>query len=142
MKGNDAISGALGMKTIKETTIIDVETDEKLPVTYRPSLDDGKEVENDVKYVRQNFYDLIEKGHNAIDELLAVADQSQHPRAYEVLATMLKTMSEINKDLLDTHEKKQKLTGQKADKPEQTVNNNLFVGSTNDLLKLLNKDDE
>lgn len=141
MKSNDAISGALGMKTIRETTIIDVESDEKLPVTYRPSLDDGKEIENDVKYVRKNFYDLIEKGHNAIDELLAVADQSQHPRAYEVLANMLKTMSEINKDLLDTHEKKQKLTGQKPEKQEQTVNNNLYVGSTSDLLKLLHKDE-
>lgn len=141
MKSDDVISETLGMKTIKETTIIDIESDKPLPVTYRPSLDNGKEIETDIKYVRQNMYDLIEKGHSAIDELLAVADQSQHPRAYEVLANMLKTMGDMNKDLLDMHEKKQKLTGEKPDKPE-TVNNNLYVGSTSELLALLNKDDE
>jgi hypothetical protein len=54
---------------------------------------------------------------------------------------MIKTMGDMNKDLLDMHEKKQKLTGQKAE-PEKTVNNNLYVGSTSELLKLLNKDDE
>lgn len=140
MKSVDAISESLGMKTIKETTIIDIENDTPLPVTYRPSLDKGNEIETDAKYVRQNMYDLLEKGHSAIDELLAVADQSQHPRAYEVLATMIKTMGDINKDLLDSHEKKQKLTGERAEKPE-TVNNNLYVGSTSELLKILNKDD-
>lgn len=141
MKSDDVISESLGMKTIKETTIIDIESDKPLPVTHRPSLDNGKEIETDTKYVRQNMYDLIEKGHSAIDELLAVADQSQHPRAYEVLANMLKTMGDMNKDLLDMHEKKQKLTGEKPDKPD-TVNNNLYVGSTSELLALLNKDDE
>jgi len=118
-----------------------IEQEEKLPTTYRPSLETDKEIENDTKYVRQNFYDLIEKGHGAIDELLAVADQSQHPRAYEVLANMIKTMGDMNNDLLAMHEKKQKLTGEKPEKPD-TVNNNLYVGSTSDLLKLLNKENE
>lgn len=142
MKSDDKISDTLGMRTVKETTIIDIENDAPLPTTYRPSLhqNEGKEIATDTAYVRQNLYDLIEKGHRSIDELLNVADQSQHPRAYEVLATMLKTMGDLNKDLLDSHEKKQKLTGQKAETPE-TVNNNLYVGSTSDLLKLLNKDD-
>lgn len=119
-----------------------IQQDDKapLPTTYRPSLESDKEFENDTKYIRQNFYDLIEKGHSAIDELLAVADQSQHPRAYEVLANMLKTMGDINKDLLEMHAKKQKITGEKPS--ENTVNNNLYVGSTSDLLKLLNKDDD
>lgn len=141
---DDKISDTLGMKTVKETTIIDVESDSPLPTTYRPSLhenDSAKEIDTDSKYVRQNLYDLIEKGHRSVDELLAVADQSQHPRAYEVLANMIKTLGDMNKDLLDMHEKKQKLLGQKADVPD-TVNNNLYVGSTSDLLKLLNKDDD
>jgi hypothetical protein len=99
------------------------------------------EIETDVRYVRQNMYDLIEKGHRSIDELLNVADQSQHPRAYEVLATMIKTMGDMNKDLLDMHEKKQKITGEKPE-PVETVNNNLFVGSTSELLKLMRKDDK
>ncbi|MDB4726255.1 terminase [bacterium] len=118
------------------------QSEQKLPTTYKPSLNKNpkEEIDNDTKYIRQNFYDLIEKGHGAIDELLAVADQSQHPRAYEVLATMIKTMGDMNNDLLAMHEKKQKLSEEKPDSPE-TVNNNLYVGSTSDLLKLLNKDE-
>lgn len=126
---------------VKETHIIEIGNEEKLPTTYRPSLESDKELDTDTKYVRQNFYDLIEKGHGAIDELLAVADQSQHPRAYEVLANMLKTMGDMNNDLLAMHEKKQKLTGEKPEEKKETVNNNLFVGSTSELLKLMNKDD-
>jgi len=138
MKDNEQLDDILDIKT---TTIVEVGNEEKLPTTYRPSLDSDKELDTDTKYVRQNFYDLIEKGHGAIDELLAVADQSQHPRAYEVLATMIKTMGDMNNDLLGMHEKKQKLSGEKPEDKKETVNNNLFVGSTSELLKLMNKDD-
>jgi len=135
---HDILDDVLNMNS----SIIEHEDNKVLPTTYRPSLESDKEIETDTKYVRQNMYDLIEKGHRSIDELLAVADQSQHPRAYEVLANMIKTMGEMNKDLLDMHAKKQKLTGEKPDTQENTVNNNLYVGSTSDLLKLLNKDDD
>jgi hypothetical protein len=144
---NDKISDSLGMKTVKETTIIDIEDDNApLPTTYRPSLhqNPGNEIETDAAYVRQNMYDLIEKGHRSIDELLNVADQSQHPRAYEVLANMLKTMGDLNKDLLDSHQKKQKLTGEAPEGPKEITNNHLHVGTTSDLLKIINdkkKDD-
>jgi hypothetical protein len=134
-KGKDIIGEVLDLNPI--------DGEAALPTSYRPSLHENskKEVDTDTKYVRQNLYDLIEKGHRSVDELLAVADQSQHPRAYEVLATMIKTLGEMNKDLLDVHEKKQKLMGEKPEAPE-TINNNLYVGSTSDLLALLNKDDE
>ena len=137
MKNNDILNDVLNMNPVEKV-------EKKLPTTYRPSLDEEQdiELENDTKYVRQNFYDLIEKGHGAIDELLAVADQSQHPRAYEVLANMLKTMGDMNKDLLDMHKKKQDLTGKKPAEKIQNTQNNLYVGSTSDLLKLINKDDE
>jgi hypothetical protein len=122
---------------------IDIEPDNKvLPTTYRPSLESADEINTDARYVRQNMYDLIEKGHGAIDELAAIADQSQHPRSYEVLATLIKTMGDLNKDLLDMHEKKKKLQSGEVEKPEsKTVNNNLFVGSTSELLKMMNKND-
>jgi hypothetical protein len=131
------------VKTIDMENILNMmpedDNDNKLPTTYRPSLSNDKdEIDTDAKYVRQNLYDLLEKGHGAIDELLAVADQSQHPRAYEVLATMIKTMVETNRDLLDLHQKKKALI-EKEKQPESTVNNNLFVGSTKDLLEMLNK---
>lgn len=138
MKDNAQLDDILDVKT---TTIVEIGNEEKLPTTYRPSLEDDKELDTDTKYVRQNFYDLIEKGHGAIDELLAVADQSQHPRAYEVLANMIKTMGDMNNDLLAMHERKQKLTGKTPEEKKETVNNNLFVGSTSELLKLMNKDD-
>lgn len=131
---NDTISDVLNMTPL--------EKEERLPTTYRPSLENDQEAETDVRYVRQNLYDLIEKGHGAIDELLAIADQSQHPRSYEVLANMIKTMVETNKDLLDMHDKKKKLLSQEIETQSSTVNNNLFVGSTSELLKLLNKDDD
>ena len=142
MKDDKHMKNLNDVLDVKETHIIEIDDGDKpLPTTYRPSLHEtDKEIDNDTKYVRQNFYDLIEKGHSAIDELLAVADQSQHPRAYEVLATMIKTMGDMNNDLLGMHEKKQKLTGEKPEDKKETVNNNLFVGSTSELLKLMNKD--
>lgn len=131
---NDTISEVLDM--------VPLEKEERLPTTFRPSLENDEEAQTDVRYVRQNLYDLIEKGHGAIDELLAIADQSQHPRSYEVLANMIKTMVDTNKDLLDMHDKKKKLLAQETESQTSTVNNNLFVGSTSELLKLLNKEDD
>ena len=140
MKTKDTISDIL------DITPIDVTVEgEKLPTTYKAPKedDDYKQIDTDTRYVRQNMYDLIEKGHGAIDELLAVADQSQHPRAYEVLANMIKTMGDMNKDLIDMHEKKKKLK-QDVDAPEEksVTNNNLFVGSTSELLNLMNKNND
>lgn len=133
------ITNALNMNPIT----IDHEDDKVLPTTYRPSLEKGNDLETDAKYVRQNLYDIIEKTFGAADELRAVADQSQHPRAYEVYATMIKTLMDANKDLLDMHEKKKKLDVPDEEKPQsKTVNNNLFVGSTSELLKMMNQDNE
>lgn len=137
---NDILNDVLNMNG---EVIVQGDDSKTLPTAYKSSRDVPveKELENDTKYVRQNFYDLIEKGMGSIDELLAVADQSQHPRAYEVLATMIKSMADINKDLLDMHEKKQKLTGEKPQAEEQKTVNNLYVGSTAELLKMMHKDD-
>lgn len=137
MRSKDKISDILDITPLE----VDESDDKKLPTTYRAPVDDNKEVETDTKYVRQNMYDLIEKGHGAIDELLIIADQSQHPRSYEVLAGLIKTMGEMNKDLIDMHEKKKKLLSKEEKEDRAVTNNNLFVGSTSDLLKMLNKDD-
>ena len=119
---------------------VDEQKDDKLPTTYRPSISEKDDIDTDTKYVRQNLYDLIEKGHGAIDELLAVADQSQHPRAYEVLATMIKTMVETNRDLIELQERKKKLKkDEEVSQPNGNVTNNMFVGSTKELLGLIKK---
>ena len=133
---NDSIGEILNLNPIEKE-------EKAVAVVYEPMTENQQQIETDANYVRQNLYDLIEKGHSAIDEMMAIADQSQHPRSYEVLAAMIKTMVETNKDLLDVHEKKKKLTKDDIDKvARDTINNNLFVGSTSDLLKILNKDDE
>jgi hypothetical protein len=104
---------------------------------------DTKQIETDVDYVRGNLYDMIEHGTRSMDELMSIANQSQHPRAYEVISTMMKTLVDTNKELLDMHEKKQKLLGEKpVEKKSETVNNNLFVGSTKDLLEMIKKQNE
>jgi Terminase DNA packaging enzyme len=95
-----------------------------------------KELETDLAYVRQNQYDIIEKGIQGLEHIAQVAEQSQHPRAYEVLATYLKTLSDLNKDLIETSTKKneKKISSQE---PASGVTNQLFVGSTAQLAEML-----
>jgi|SRR6056300_713596 len=123
-----------------------LEKEDKQPILYNPQLDtkeDDQQIETDAEYVRGNLYDVITKGQGALDELLSVADQSQNPRAYEVVSGMLKTLLDANKDLLDMHEKKKKLKSKEQPTEQGNVtNNNLFVGSTNDLLKMIKDNNE
>ena len=98
------------------------------------------ELDDDIKYVRDMMYDAIKNTSDAVEEMLSIAKQSQHPRAFEVVATLLNTQREAVKDLLDLHKKKKELKHEDKDGPE-TINNNVFVGSTADLLKMIrNKD--
>lgn len=93
---------------------------------------------NDYEYARQNIYGVIETGANALDELAQVAAQSQHPRAYEVLTNLVKTLVDANKSLMDLRKAKAELDQKRegTDQP-QKVQNNLFVGSTAELQKML-----
>lgn len=136
MSNNDIIGEVLDLNPL-HTSNNEAAIERALVV--RPEEIEDEEVDRDLVYVRKNMYDLIEKGHRAVENLEAIADQSQHPRAFEVLSTLIKTISDANKDLLDVHEKKKKLIEKEVHK--NTVNNNLFVGSTSDLLKLMNKDE-
>jgi len=96
-------------------------------------------LDNDFDYARGNLYQVIEHGSNALSDLLAVAQQSQHPRAYEVVANLVKTLSEANIALLDLTKRKQDITNDQRQKQPSTVNNNLFVGSTGELQKLIKR---
>jgi hypothetical protein len=96
--------------------------------------DTRSEPERDYKYARQNFIDIIEKGAEALEELMDVARQSQHPRAYEVLATTMKTLIDANKDLVEMSRKN---NPEPEDTTSSKITNNLFVGSTNDLQQIL-----
>lgn len=96
-------------------------------------------VEQDAEFARKNIRNLIEKGTVAMDKLLNVADASEHPRAYEVAAGLIKNLADLNKDLLEIQKKKKDLSPQESTSSGKNVNvnNAVFVGSTAELVKLL-----
>lgn len=91
---------------------------------------------DDYEYARGNMIAAIEKGQEALSGILEVAGLSQHPRSYEVVATLVKAVADANKDLLELAKRRKDLEKVENSGP-QTVNNNLYLGSTADLLKLL-----
>lgn len=91
---------------------------------------------DDYEYARGNMIAAIEKGQEALTGILDVAGMSQHPRSYEVVATLVKAVADANKDLLELSKKRKELEKEDNGGPK-TVNNNLYLGSTADLLKLL-----
>lgn len=92
------------------------------------------EVETDTALARKNIKGLLDKGGVAIDNLLLVAQESEHPRAYEVAANFIKTLSDLNKDLLEIQKQKQSLRPQEITN-SINVERAVFVGSTAELLK-------
>ncbi len=101
--------------------------------------DSDGNVDNDFEYARQTYHDIIAKGSEAMDEMMEVARATEHPRAFEVLATTMKTMADVTNNLLDLHKKKKDIRskGMPALPGTPVTNNNLFVGSTTDLQKML-----
>ena len=98
---------------------------------------------NDFKYARENLYHIIERGRDAMDELLEIAKSEESPRAFEVFGQLLKNMTDSQEKLMELHQKKQKLKndGERQEVTKaQNVTNALFVGSTADLLKLVKKE--
>lgn len=91
--------------------------------------------DNDFQYARENFYNVIEKGTEAIEDMLNIARASEHPRAYEVLSTLMKTIIDANKDLVEMGKKK--ALEEKPEESKRVTNNNLFVGSTAELQQLI-----
>ena len=96
-------------------------------------------IEDDVEFARQNIKKLINKGGVAFDNLLLVANESEQPRAYEVAATLIKNLSDLNKDLLELQKRKKDLQGSEEKKQSGNVNVDkaVFVGSTTELVKFL-----
>ena len=87
---------------------------------------------------RENLYKLLEKGNEAIDGILNLAKEGEHPRAYEVAGQLIKTVSEVSQNLLDLQDKLKKVKDI-PDKGPKNVTNALFVGSTTELQKMLKK---
>ena len=103
-------------------------------VIPRPQTEDVNE--DDFKYSRENLYHIIERGQDALSGILQVAQETDHPRAYEVAGQLLKTNAENTEKLVNLQTTKKKL--KESDQPQRVTNNNsLFVGSTQELQQLI-----
>ena len=103
---------------------------------YVPELTNEDDIENDYKYQRENFYNLVERGSDAIEGILELAKEGEHPRAFEVAGNLIKQVAEVTEKLGDLQEKMRKLK-EVPDKAPKNVTNALFVGSTAELQKML-----
>ena len=126
---------------------IDNHLDEVLGIIEKPKKEivkvekvkppiNGEDEDTDFQYARENLYNLIERGQDGLEELIEIAKQSEHPRAFEVVGQLIGKLTDTNKELLNLHKTKKDLTTESAPK---TVSNNLFVGSTAELQKFLKK---
>ncbi len=95
------------------------------------------DIEKDYEYTRGNLYSIIEKGQEAINGILEVAQESDMPRAYEVAGQLIKSVSDATEKLMDLQKKLKDVNEEEKQKGPTTVNNALFVGSTAELQKLL-----
>jgi hypothetical protein len=141
---NDKIAENLGLRPLSEireeelaSTAIEVVDEDTLPAI---TIDEDDENLKDLAKVRENIEGVIEIGNEAVREMLEIAKQSEQPRAFEVVSTLMKTMLDANKDFADVSTKK-KFAQEEINAPKEaaqtnTVNNNLIV-STADLLKML-----
>jgi predicted transcriptional regulator len=127
-KINDNLSEIFDIEPIQQVEV--------LPAIVNKSNTElvADEVESDAALARKNIKGLLDKGGVAIDNLLLVAQESEHPRAYEVAANFIKTLSDLNKDLLEIQKQKQSLRPQEITN-SINVERAVFVGSTAELLK-------
>lgn len=126
-KTNKKLAEVLNIEPVLEPELI--------PAPVRVSSD----VENDADFARENIRNLIDKGSRAMENLMDVARESEHPRAYEVLAAMMKNISDMNKDLMEIQKRKADLFPKefKDNNSQINVDKAVFVGSTAELVKYL-----
>ena len=127
-KTKDIIDEALGAVELAKS-----EPKER-KVIPRPQEND--DIENDYKYQRENFYNLVERGTDAIDGILEIARESEHPRTYEVAGNLIKQVAEGTEKLGELQEKMKRLKEVPSNAPKN-VTNALYVGSTAELQRLL-----
>lgn len=140
-----SISDTLGMKPLMvggynsepssgQELIVESSADEIEPTQ------EEKEAEEDFVIVRENTKNILEQGGEALEMILRIASSSEHPRAFEVAANLIKTLTDSNKSLMELHEKRRQLAPIREQKKEETAsitNNNVFVGTTAELLQLI-----
>jgi len=128
---SNVIDKALGVVDQLPTKMIQSEVSR-----YPERLISDNDIDDDYKYLRDNFYRLVEQGSTAIEGILELAKEGEHPRAYEVAGNLIKQVSEVTEKLGDLQEKMKKLKEVPNNAPKN-VTNALFVGSTAELQKML-----
>tara|TARA_B100000902_G_scaffold113676_1_gene114782 strand:- start:565 stop:1026 length:462 start_codon:yes stop_codon:yes gene_type:complete len=138
-KLDDKVNEILGIDTTPETAV--VEKKEFKPLVPRVEDKDKEDIDNDYKYSRDNYFHLIDKGNEAIEGILEIAKEGQHPRAYEVAGQLIGQVG-TTVDKLQDLQKKLKELKQVPKTASTNVKNALFVGSTAELQKMLNRKEE
>lgn len=124
---NDKLSEALDLEPLEIKQRFDIV--ESVP---------QNKIDDDAEYARKNLRNLIEKGNTAVDNIIEIAKQSEHPRAFEVAAGMLKNLADMNKDLLEIQKRKKDLSPiESSGSKNINVDKAVFVGSTTELVKML-----
>ena len=129
MENFDELEKAMNVKTeiVKETKSVKV----------KPVKNEGDDPQKDYEYSRAQLYNLVEKGQEAINGILDLAQESEMPRAYEVAGQLIKNVADATDKLMDLQKKLKEVNEEEKVKGPSTVNNALFVGSTSELSKLL-----
>jgi hypothetical protein len=125
-------------KTMEET--FDIQVEESAPIQEFKQARKNTNVndrDKDYEYVRGSLYDLIEKGQEAVNGALEIAQESGHPRAFEVAGNLIKQTTEMAEKLTDLHRKMKDLNDEGSGPKSVTTNNSMFIGSTSDLQKML-----
>ena len=104
-------------------------------------IPESNDPQDDFEHGRENLYKLIEKGNEAIDGILSLAKESEHPRTYEVAGQLIQTVSQVSQDLLGLQQRLRRLK-EVPDTGPKSVTNALYIGSTNELQKLLKKNNK
>jgi len=120
--------------------LLDISTDIKKETELVPLPSRVQNIETDYKYARENLYNLVERGQDAIDGILELSKETEHPRAYEVAGQLIKTVGETAEKLIDLQNKLKKLEGE--EQKVGTQHNHLYVGSTSELQKIPKKENK
>lgn len=117
--------------------ILNIESDIKKKTEIVKVPERSENIETDYRYARENLYGLVERGQDAIDGILQLSKETEHPRAYEVAGQLIKTVGETAEKLIDLQQKLKKL--EDDEQKVGTQHNHLYVGSTSELQKFLKK---
>lgn len=129
MKSDDKLSEVFDVQPIGRNEVI---------IDAQPIVEKNERLEQDYETTRSNLHSILTQGQDALFHALEVAKNSEHPRAFEVVGGLMKHLSDINTQLLDLHRKKQQIESPREEvKASNVTNNAIFVGSTNELSKML-----